>query len=70
MINGAAHGPMSLDACTLGIAQAFLADPAKAPDLACLAQRPRIEFASDGRRLYFTVEDRQSDILVAEVAAR
>jgi Tol biopolymer transport system component len=30
----------------------------------------RFEFASDGRRFYFTVEDRQSDIWVAEVAAR
>jgi Tol biopolymer transport system component len=30
----------------------------------------RFEFASDGRRFYFTVEDRQSDIGVAEVAMR
>ena len=52
-VEGAAHGPMSLDACTLGIAQAFLADPAKAPDLACLAQRPRIDFASDGLEALF-----------------
>jgi len=27
-------------------------------------------FATDGRRLYFPVEDRESDIYVAEVAAR
>jgi Tol biopolymer transport system component len=30
----------------------------------------RFEFASDGRHFYFTVEDRQSDIWVAEVAVR
>ena len=29
----------------------------------------RFEFASDGRNFYFTLEDRQSDIWVAEVAA-
>ena len=29
----------------------------------------RFEFASDGRRFYFTVEDRQSDVWVAEVVA-
>jgi eukaryotic-like serine/threonine-protein kinase len=28
----------------------------------------RFDFASDGRRFYFTVEDRQSDVWVAEVA--
>lgn len=37
-------------------------DPARASN--------RFEFASDGKRFYFTVEDRQSDIWVAEVAAR
>ena len=30
----------------------------------------RFDFASDGRRFYFTVEDRQSDIWVAEVSKR
>jgi Tol biopolymer transport system component len=30
----------------------------------------RFDFASDGRRFYFTVEDRQSDVWVAEVAGR
>jgi serine/threonine-protein kinase len=30
----------------------------------------RFEFASDGRRFYFTVEDRQSDVWLAEVASR
>ena len=29
----------------------------------------RFDFASDGRRFYFTVEDRQSDVWVAEVVA-
>jgi Tol biopolymer transport system component len=37
-------------------------DPARASN--------RFEFASDGRRFYFTMEDRQSDIWVAEVAKR
>jgi Tol biopolymer transport system component len=37
-------------------------DPARASN--------RFEFASDGKRFYFTVEDRQSDIWVAEVARR
>ncbi len=35
-------------------------DPARASN--------RFEFASDGKRFYFTVEDRQSDIWIAEVA--
>lgn len=30
----------------------------------------RFDFASDGRRFYFTIEDRQSDVWVAEVARR
>ena len=30
----------------------------------------RFEFASDGKRFYFTVEDRQSDIWIAKVAGR
>jgi hypothetical protein len=37
-------------------------DPARASN--------RFEFASDGKRFYFTVEGRQSDIWVAEVAVR
>jgi Tol biopolymer transport system component len=37
-------------------------DPARASN--------RFDFASDGRRFYFTVEDRQSDIWVAEVSRR
>jgi Tol biopolymer transport system component len=30
----------------------------------------RFDFASDGRRFYFTIEDRQSDVWIAEVAGR
>ena len=30
----------------------------------------RFDFASDGRRFYFTIEDRQSDVWIAEVARR
>ena len=41
---------------------ARLDDPARASN--------RFEFASDGRRFYFTVEDRRSDVWIAEVAAR
>ncbi|MFL5620578.1 MAG: protein kinase domain-containing protein [Gemmatimonadaceae bacterium] len=37
-------------------------DPARASN--------RFEFASDGRRFYFTIEDRQSDIWVAEVTKK
>jgi Tol biopolymer transport system component len=37
-------------------------DPARASN--------RFDFASDGHRFYFTVEDRQSDIWVAEVSKR
>jgi Tol biopolymer transport system component len=37
-------------------------DPARASN--------RFEFASDGKRFYFTVEDRQSDIWLAEVMVR
>jgi Tol biopolymer transport system component len=37
-------------------------DPARASN--------RFEFASDGRRFYFTVEDRQSDLWVAELVRR
>ena len=37
-------------------------DPARASN--------RFDFASDGKRFYFTMEDRQRDIWVAEVSAR
>ena len=30
----------------------------------------QFDFATDGRRFYFTVEDRQSDVWVAEIAKR
>jgi Tol biopolymer transport system component len=30
----------------------------------------RFDFASDGRRFYFTIEDRQSDVWIADVARR
>jgi Tol biopolymer transport system component len=41
---------------------ARLDDPARASN--------RFEFASDGKRFYFTIEDRQSDIWMADVARR
>ncbi|MES2521652.1 MAG: protein kinase [Gemmatimonadota bacterium] len=37
-------------------------DPARASN--------RFDFASDGKRFYFTIEDRQSDVWIAEVAKR
>ncbi|WP_119719319.1 alpha/beta fold hydrolase [Cognatilysobacter tabacisoli] len=43
-VAGASHAPMGTDDCTLGIARRFLADPAGAPDLACLAERPKPAF--------------------------
>lgn len=47
-VPGAAHGPMGLDECTLGIATAFLDKPNTQPDRACMATRKPIEFAIDG----------------------
>jgi pimeloyl-ACP methyl ester carboxylesterase len=47
-VPGAAHGPMGLDACTLGIGAAFVDDPSAKPDLGCMIVRRGIEFASDG----------------------
>lgn len=44
----AAHGPMSIDACTLGIAEAFLNSPGAAPDTACVAKRELTPFATEG----------------------
>lgn len=44
----AAHGPMGLDECTLGIGTAFLDAPATAPNLGCMATRKRMEFATEG----------------------
>lgn len=47
-VAGASHGPMGIDECTRGIAAAFLDDPARQPDLACIDSRKPIEFATDG----------------------
>jgi hypothetical protein len=33
-------------------------------------QSHRREFATDGKRLYFTIEDRESDVWVAEMRKR
>ena len=44
----AAHGPMALDDCTLGIGTRFLDDPAAKPALDCLATRKRQAFATEG----------------------
>jgi hypothetical protein len=33
-------------------------------------QSSRRDFATDGSRLYFAIEDRQSDVFVAEMIAR
>ena len=48
MVRGASHAGMGRDACTRGIAQAFLRDPASKPDLACLATREVLPIATDG----------------------
>lgn len=47
-VAGASHGPMGIDECTRGIAAAFLADPARQPDRACIVGRKPIDFATDG----------------------
>ena len=47
-VRGASHGPMVEDACTTAIAKAFLASPTLRPDLACIAKRPSIVFATEG----------------------
>jgi hypothetical protein len=39
---------MPVDDCTRGIAEAFLANPGKAPDTACLTKRAPIDFATTG----------------------
>ena len=38
------------------------------PDLNRPSNRP--DFAADGKRFYFTLEDRESDVFVAEVMGR
>lgn len=47
-VPGASHAAFSLDDCTRGIAHAFLDDPARKPDLACLAQRKPTVFPAEG----------------------
>jgi pimeloyl-ACP methyl ester carboxylesterase len=47
-VPGAAHGPMGLDECTLGMAADFLDDPTAQPNLGCMAKRAAMEFATDG----------------------
>jgi len=51
-VTGASHAGMGRDACTRGIAHAFLRDPAQAPDTACLAARAPIAFRSEGLALF------------------
>lgn len=47
-VQGTAHGPMSFDDCTRGIAAAFLANPAGSPNTACVSKRAPIDFATTG----------------------
>ena len=47
-VPGAAHGPMSLNACTRAIAGAFLTRPEEAPALTCLDDLEPPPFASPG----------------------
>jgi hypothetical protein len=56
-VPGAAHVPEGVDACTRGIAAAFMAELAKAPDLACMAQRAPLAFAQDGLEKLFAPAD-------------
>ena len=47
-VPGASHASMGRDDCTRGIARAFLSDPARKPDLACLAWREPMAFHREG----------------------
>ncbi|HET9811291.1 MAG TPA: alpha/beta fold hydrolase [Sphingomicrobium sp.] len=47
-VEGAAHGPMSIDDCARSIAAGFLEQPATAPDVSCMAKREPARFARDG----------------------
>lgn len=47
-VEGASHGPMGIDDCTRGIAEAFLDNPTAEPDLNCIAKRKPIAFATKG----------------------
>lgn len=51
---GASHASFTLDDCTRGIAHAFLAEPLKQPDLACLAQRKDTVFPTEGLMEFLT----------------
>lgn len=55
-VPGASHAPMSLDDCTLGIALRFLDDPEANPDLACMAERPPLQFPAEGLDALFAPE--------------
>ena len=52
-VAGAAHAPLGLDECTIGIATAFLDDPQATPDLACLRVRTPLAFAQEGLETLF-----------------
>jgi hypothetical protein len=41
---GAGHGVLAGDDCALGIASAFVQDPAEPPDASCIAQMPGVVF--------------------------
>ena len=47
-VQGASHGPMTVDKCTSNIARSFLDAPGQQVDRSCLADRPAIEFATNG----------------------
>ena len=54
-VEGAAHAPMAVDDCTLGIGIAFLSAPEAPLNLNCLKQRTRPKFALDGLDALFKV---------------
>lgn len=47
-VPGASHAAFALDDCTRGIAHAFMAEPTRGPDLACLQRLPAVVFPADG----------------------
>lgn len=48
LVDGTSHAAMGRDECTRSIAHAFLRDPSRAPDTACLATRPAFVIPVDG----------------------
>ena len=52
-VPGAAHVPVGIDDCTRGIANAFMADPDRTPDLSCMATRAPPVFAQEGLEKLF-----------------